>query len=66
MPVLRGISLLLGGSPKQQSRLMRRQDVHGELRPSPAHQALVVVDDVNTCFDRVAFERSEIDKFLRF
>ena len=28
-------------------------------------QAIIVVDDVNTNFDRVAFERSEIDKFLR-
>lgn len=29
-------------------------------------KVIVVVDDVNTGFDRVAFERSEIDKFLRF
>lgn len=28
-------------------------------------KVIVVVDDVNTGFDRVAFERSEIDKFLR-
>ena len=28
-------------------------------------EVILVVDDVNTGFDRVAFERSEIDKFLR-
>ena len=28
-------------------------------------RVIVVVDDVNTGFDRVAFERSQIDKFLR-
>ena len=28
-------------------------------------EVIIVVDDVNTNFDRVAFERSQIDKFLR-